>query len=398
MVTHDGKYFRLALLLLFAGVMGMVSACKDEPVVGSRLAPEDPVLSADSIAIPGLSVVSNPSFSGRLTYFTAGKVNDPVFGEIEAMAIIRPSVLRNVATDSIAESAEASLVFRAQHLFGEESTPGHFKVVELERSWRSSSWRYDSIPALGNNVVGEFTVEREDSVTVPLSNEWLQRYRDIFLIESAAERDSVYMAEMPGLAIVAANGGGKLFSAEGLETGLLILQNDEEVTDFEQTITAWAVSLISGIPDDVDAGDSLPVINTLGSLIEMEIAFTEEFLGSKSFARMELVLHEDVEALEEVPFVRPRPQTMLIYILNEGEIDYALNVDPTFAANKDETDHSFRLNLTSYADEMLHGGRVSNKFYIAIGSNDGRILPTLINGPSHSDLQPQLLITSILGQ
>ncbi len=403
MYTFDGILNRLTLPMALLLAVGFISSCDDTPIVGGELSPDDVQVHADTILISDLSVVSSPSFSGNLPFVTTGKVNDPVFGEITAMALLRPSILRDTQVDSIGENDVALLSLNINSRYGSESATGQFQIVEISRPWRSSSWRYDSIPGLAKQpdfsrkVVGEFTLDERDSIAVPLSDDWAGKYRDIFMRPVSSERDSLYRADLPGLAIVPADGTEKMFSAQ-VSRANLIFQSANDSADLTKSISSWAVSLKKEGPDEEMAGTSVPVYNTRGSMIELDIDFTEEFLGNINFSRVELVLYEDTLRMKSgVPadFRRSGSNVMQIYFLEPDQINFAITAEPRYPViNRYSEDNSFRVNATSLANEQIRSPDSRRKLYAVMGVNDGRFQPSLISGSESLHRQPKLLITS----
>lgn len=398
MQRFDGIFNRLLFSFLLLLTATYLFSCDDSAVVGSEISPDDIAVNADTVLIDDISVVDSPSFSGRKEYFTAGTIEDPVFGELHATALLRPSISRDAENDSITEGAEAVLTLNTGNIYGQVDESSEFHVVEISRRWRASSWRYDSIPDLSDNIVGSFTVEGSDSITVPLSSEWSDRYREIFLREADSERDSLYLNDLPGLAIVSADNSGKLFSVRADGAHLVFLQPDEEVGNLDKRMTSWAVSLVSDVSDKENIGTALPVMNTKGRMIELDFELTEDFLGTNNFSRVELVLYEDTVGLgwnNTSLIERPWSETMRLYYLESEDLNYAIATEPNYQTNRREEDGSYRINLTSLANERLQTGSDPRKLYAVIGFNDGRVLPSLIGGPEDPDRQPKILITGI---
>ncbi len=403
MYTFDGILNRLTLPLTLLLAVGLFASCDDTPIVGGELSPDDVQVHADTVIISNLSLVSSPSFSGNLIYVTTGKVDDPVFGKITATALLRPTIARDAQVDTIGENAVARLSLNISSRYGHESAPGDFQVVEIGRPWRSTSWRYDSIPDFARNpdmskkVVGEFTLTGTDSITVRLSDEWTRRYREIFHNPSASEKDSLYRADLPGLAIVPAEGTDKMFSIQVSRANLLIQSGDGTI-DLIKEISSWAVSLDKEGPNEQVIGTSKPVFNTRGSMLKLDFDFSEEFLGTTNFSRVELVLYEDTLRMKSgvsADFERPGSETLRIFYLEPDQIPYAINIDPRFQTNRRSEDSSYRVNATNLANELISGGGKSRSLYAVIGINDGRFQPTLLSGSAPPHRQPKLLITSI---
>lgn len=408
MQKFDGIFTRLTLPIILLLTVYGISSCDDSAVVGSRVSPDDVTVSADTVLLDDLSVVSTPSFSGNANYFTAGEVDDPLFGNFKATALVRPSITRSAENDSLVDNAPMVMALNVDHIYGRDGLSAEYHVVEVGRRWRTSSWRYDSIPDLTSNIVGNFSVDEPDSITVTLDEGWTRKYRDILLNESAAERDSLFQEELPGLAIVPASSDEQMFSVEGSRAYFIFIEErvadengeeeEEEEEEFQHHVkglNSWAVSLDSDLHSDESFETGMVVKNTMRRMIEMDIPFTEDFLGTNNFSRVELVLYEEPQSSPPAGFLRPRSETMRIFHLEPDQLNYAVSGDPRFQSNQREEDGSFRFNLTNLANEQMHGSLTNQKLYAVIGFNDGRILPSLINGQGNSGRQPKLLITGI---
>jgi hypothetical protein len=406
MYTFDGILTRLTLPLMLLLAVGLVSSCDDTPIVGGDLSPDDVAVHADTVLISSLSVVTSPSFSGNLTYVTTGRVEDPVFGNITATAMLRPSIAREAEVDTIGENAVARLSLNLSNRYGAESARGDYEIVELGRPWRSTSWRYDSIPYLARNpdmsrkVVGQFAITDADSITVRLSEEWTRKYREIFINPSTSERDSLYRADLPGLAIVPAEGTEKMFSIQ-VSRAKLLIQSGDGMRDLSKDISNWAVSIEKEGPDEGAIGGSKPVFNTRGSMLKLDFELSEESLGTSNFSRVELVLYDDTLRMKSgVPanFERPRSQTMGVFHLEPDQVNFSIAAEPRFQATRRDEDSSYRMNLTTLANDQIRMGDDGRSLYAVVGANDGRFMPVLLSGTESTNRQPKLLITSISKQ
>ena len=406
MQTFDGKSNRLTFSVLLFLSAWIVTSCDETPIVGGDFSPDDVIVNADTIKISNLKLASSPSFSGNLSYVTTGAVNDPVFGEIRTTALLRPGIVRAAQVDTIGENPSARLTLDISNRYGSTAIPAVYNIVELGRPWRSTSWRYDSIPDLAKNpdlsdkVIGQFTLTEDDSISVRLSDDWAIRYREIFLMPVSSERDSLYRFDMPGLAIVPAPGTDMMFSVQPSRSRLVISSGDG-LRDLSKEMNSWAVSMERKETGPLAQGSSKPVFNTMTSMLEIDIDLSKEFLGTTNFSRVEMVIYDDTLGMQQgtpPDYVRPRSETIRIFLLEPDQLFYSISADPRFQANRREEDSSYRIPLTSFANERLRSGASTRKFYAITGGNDGRILPALLSGPDDPHRQPKLLITSISRQ
>ena len=390
----DGYTFRPALLLLLITTLWFLPACDDTPIVGEGLSPDDVKVEPDTVYLSDISKVSAPSFSGNRPFVSSGQIEDPLFGNTEAWALLKPAISR-ADGDTIVENPQAHLRLNIDNIHG--TGTGHFEIVEIDRSWRSSSWRYDSIPDLSDRVVAEFTVDGPDSLKkVPLQDQaWINEYRSIFLEEPASVRDSLYSSRMSGLAIVASPGTNMIFSAQMQDTRLVFENPESDTLHLEKNISSWAISLDSDIGPEQDLEHGVALLNTMGSMLKLDFSFTEDFLGAEMFSRMELVLYEDTLAMQAQGISRPRSETSRLFFLEEEDLDFAIASDPLRQVNRDESDHSYRFNITNFATDRIYGAPATGHLYVAYGFNDGRILPMLFGDAESSEFRPRILINRV---
>ncbi|HKK63810.1 MAG TPA: hypothetical protein VJ951_14695, partial [Bacteroidales bacterium] len=108
---------------------------------------------------------------------------------------------------------------------------------------------------------------------------------------------------------------------------------------------------------------------------------TEENLQSQNLSRVELVLFENRNLLEQtLPFnhTRPNVESVRVHIL-DNEINLAEQIfssNPDFIALRDSADNSFRFNITNLANSELFGTPVEGRFYLTIQLTNGQIFST----------------------
>ncbi|MDG5766947.1 hypothetical protein QA596_05670 [Balneolales bacterium ANBcel1] len=398
MYTFGGHASRLAPPLFLILMVWLLPGCDDTPVVGDRHSPDDVRIVADTIFIESTAVVSTPSFSGNRPYVTAGHYDDPVFGNIHATALMRPSISRQTG-DTIVANARARVRFNIDHHYGVEGESAEFALVEVDRPWRSSSWRYDSIPNLSDRVIARFTVSGSDSVDVPIENqEWINAYRSIFLQTSATVRDSLYRANMPGLALVASGGADKLISTEMQNFRFVFEHPENDTLNLEKIASGWAVSLDTDIGPGQVTDNGVALLNTQRAMLMLDIPFTEDYLGTDMFSRLELVVYEDTLAMQagtHPNLTRPRSETSRLFFLESDDLDFAITRDPVTQVNRRSEDQSYRFNLTNFATDRLYGSPAERRLYLSYGFNDGRVLPMLFGNTDNPDIRPRIIITRV---
>lgn len=409
MFTPDGSFNRLLVLPGVLLTAFLLFSCNDTPTAGGVLAPDDPAIKTDTIYIDSISMVSSPAFSGNLTYVTTGKLQDPLFGKTEATALLRPSI-RITPEDTLAQNAKATLLLPASSLYGEQ-TDASYKIVEIGRRWRSSSWRFDSIPDLSEKVVKEFTYTGEDTLRLALEKDWIENYRKILLESSEDGRISLQNdLGFYGIAIVSADdpiaGGGQLLSIGASGVKIIFEDNGNENGDeskvLERTMSGWAVSANTEQDKDSVFNGSIPLLNTFGSMMKIDYLSIAEELKNQAdslklrYSKIELALFEDSNQMQagNGGFERIIPEALRSYRLTDDQPNYAITMEPIITNRRDE-DRSYRINLTGMIRDYIYNGNDRRQLYLVPGVNDGRILPLLLYGPGDPDKQPALYITGV---
>ena len=339
-------------------------------------------------------------FSGRLSYFSAGKFNDPLFGDMEATGLIKPAL--PAAGDTLEPGAVMKLRLRVdqQLIYGDSAAVSEFDLVEIGQVWRGKAWNIDEPVALsGEGPVGSFSVGTEDSVDVTLSDTWYQEYRSFFENE-AANRDSLYRIEFAGLAVVPRD-SSKIIPVR-VQESRFIIQNPNEDT-LSVAPADWAYSLQRANQGSVPS-ETFPFHSTLERVISFDNGLTREDLGTVNISKVELVLYEDTERLstsmDQVALSAGRPEFNLVrlHLIEPGGAP--VNLDPgapLLNGLYNEDDGTFRINLTNFVNGVLLDGLPSDlKFFVTLESNNGIVRSSLIFNKEAARLQrPKLIVTSV---
>lgn len=361
---------------------------------------DPPAVHSDTLDIPATEELSITAFSGNETYFSAGLYDDPLFGMQEIIGMVNPS-LSVQGVDSIGQEASGYLKLYIDQVYGDSNAVAEFDLIEIGRRWRAPAWRQDSIPVLTNNIVASFQVTSNDSILIPLDQEWFNRYGDYFR-STSANRDSLYRQNMYGLALVPKN-EAKILSFESGLTQLVIDNHEPPGTDeddpepgiFRQLMRATGFSINREEIPEYDGRTA--VLNTFENTFRLRFNVTEEFIGSRNISRTELVLYEDTTAMQNLPagHNRIKAHELNVYYLDENETERAVLKDSDLVMVRNEDDHSFRVNLTNYVNANLVGTMDERDFYVIVRGNNGRIIPTLLYNETSEERRPRILITRV---
>ncbi|MGF1669624.1 MAG: DUF4270 family protein, partial [Balneolaceae bacterium] len=124
--------------------MVVLSGCKEDPgQVGSRFIDPDANVSTKTIDLDDAEVISDPTYSGNIRNMAIGSYNDPLFGMIETVGYLRPSISRQVI-DSInteTDTMEIRFIFSNQ-VYGDTTATANFSIYEISDIWRGNELKY----------------------------------------------------------------------------------------------------------------------------------------------------------------------------------------------------------------------------------------------------------------
>ena len=372
----------------------LFTGCEESGQVGTSFIESEERISTSSFSLDSIETENDPTYSGNLRSMAIGRYADPLFGTTTNIGYIRPSINRQAidSVDADTDLMRLRLVVNNQQ-YGDTTATANFSIYEISDVWRGNEVKYsDQINFDTSKKLGEFSVSSEDTVLVDLDPEWTSRYAE-FLNSDSEDRESLYRTEFPGLAIVPDDpAGSKIIFPTVLTdddanqtspqaTGFIIGKPEDD-TFFQQALD-WA-STIERSEDPEPVEDNIfKIHNTLENFISMNPELTEDNLQSQNLARVELVLFENKNLLEQtlpLNHTRPAVETLRIHIL-ESELDIAEQIftsNPDFVALRDSSDNSFRINITNLANSELFGTPVEGKFYLSVQLTNGLIFSTAI--------------------
>jgi hypothetical protein len=400
-----------AFLLLFAVVW---SGCESDGMVGEGLGP-DPEEAQKVTVEPGeLTSIEANTYSGRLQYSGLGEVDDPVYGNVRAVALLKPSI-STTQLDTLREGDTMSLLLSfSSSVYGESGGASSFEVYEAESVWRGNELRYNrEVDVDYNSFVGEFQVSDEDSIEVELSQEWVDRYRE-YHASGSSNRDSVYVNEFPGLAIVPAGNSSSVRFIRHVEeedeeeetvfgvTRFLVRsadngdedENDEQITNLD--LRDWGTSMIrSGEPEPQN---SLVLHNT-GQLLKIDPDLPIDELKGRNIVNAKLVFARNDEAEQASALQRPMPEMLRGHSFRDTPSDLVSELfinSPRFNGVYDEDEKLFTIDITQYVLNEVYGDQEEGAIYISLQSVSGIFYSAQLYDEDADDLRrPRIIITSV---
>jgi hypothetical protein len=392
----------LFLVVIIGFTLGL-SGCDNPGPIGSSLTGSGADLVVDTFTVEDINISEYNSYSGDFAYFSTGAYQDPLFGNMSATGLVKPSLVRT--SDTV--SADAKMIMRIfldkDQIYGDSLASQHFDIYEIAERWRGkSSLVKDSIRLDQNSKVGSFTVEEEqDSLDVDITS-WLQKeenYRTYTQMESSTEADSLYLREVFGMGLVPTNSNKIVpIIADSME---FHIQNPESDT-LRVGLEDWAYSLKRENNNSFPNG-SVPLYSTYESVLNFKKDFSALDIRQTGIAKAELVFYRNNSALEQSlqsepsSVVRPIPARVLLHLANPAQAPVNLDPgDPITSAEYSESDGAYHFNLNFNIQSLLSSNIPENLNFFVTFSNDGIIKPSLIyTDGAPADKTPKLIISYI---
>jgi hypothetical protein len=366
------------------------------------------------------------TFTGNLSFFSAGKYNDSVFGEFRSTAFITPGVTRIFNDDIIEADAEMFLILDPRDFFGNTDSTEATAKYELRyvtERWRTTSFNTDTQPGIGPEVITTFEVTAAtDSISIPLPQEWISSFRDIYLAEEDVRQDLVRENEF-GFALVPTEDSNAItgfrstftqtdsLNVTDFQGSRLFVKNptteddpdDGEDGEEEELRSEFSVPL-RGTGFNLDIGEggtrpegALPVINTFQQVLRLDTELNDRDFTEQIVSRAELIFYDFEDSEETLPanHRRPASERLLFYRLDETEQQFEVIKTPVFEPPYREEDDSYRVNITNFVEQVQLGNQTITEFFITPARNNGLIIPRLLSGPGTGERSPKLIITRI---
>lgn len=405
----DNPFQRLSslFLIVICGISFGLSGCESPGAVGTDLTEPESQVVTDTLLIDGVQTLNPNSYSGELSFFSAGQYNDPLFGSMTATGLFRPSLPAESDTMGINTKVLLNIMLDESQVYGDAESAQEFDIYEIGELWRARALMInDDVQINTNALVGSFSVEAgEDSVTTELYRSWVNDYRQY---ATGAKPDSLYQYEMFGLALVPRN-GNKIIPIRTDSTSL-IFQN--AVTDtFDVGLDQWGYTLERGSNAAFPQG-SAPLYSTYESILNFkDLGISDLDVPPPGLSRAELVLYQNNTAMQQgISATERRPQEITID-LHLAEPEYVPeNIDPGAPLSQGQTtffrvqgvysenDDTYRFNITNMVERIIRAGSPEDREFYVTFPNDGVIKPSLIytgGDQVPEGFQPKVIITSL---
>lgn len=386
-----------ALFVLFTG-----TGCEDLDPMGKSIGNNNTRIEVDTLEFGNTETTSIIPYTGFSDYITAGQFDENLFGNIVATAYMKPVLLSpSSSTFNLNSEMKLRLIIDDEAFYGDTTQTAEFDLIEIGELWRAKAWKINDEVSFKNvsTPVASFSVSKQDSIEVDISDAWFGSYRQFYLNDDI-DRDTLYRESFHGLAVIPTN-STKLVPFNTSESEFVIYTPDEDTVTIP--LQQWAYSLQRSGEQPSPAG-SQKVTSTLEHLIEFDLDITREALGSVNISKVELLFYQDNEGLRQslnevsAAASRPQPMTASLYLVDPSENPEAVDLgNPIASGEYDTEDKAFRFNITSFANgSLIEGVDEDFRFFVTVGSKNGIIYSSLLhNGQASPDKTPKLIVTSI---
>ncbi len=391
----------IAVLLLFTG-------CESTGSVGDSLPSNSSDLIVDTVQVKPLHVDTLNAYSGDTRpYFSAGHFQDPLFGDVKATGLMKPALAPNGDSLQIDEDTKIKLklAVNKEAAYGDTLAAEQFKLVEIARLWRGKDWRLDDkVPLVPGKTVASFKVTDEDTLEIPLSSDWVQKYAAFFNRPDSVGY-SKYRHNFYGLALVPQD-SGKIITINPRDSYFIatkIKVSTDSSTSRDSLhigLSNWAYSLNrSGTPPA--SAKTTKIYNTLARTLSFNIDFSSDSIEPSNVTKAELILYRDSLQLKQSlsqGAVRPESGPLYLYYVDKDEFPQSVDPgSPSPAARSiyKKSDDTYRLNIT----RLVRSGyfvkaNPAMAFYIVLSSNNGVILSDILFNDEAGEKSPKIIITS----
>lgn len=406
----------LAAVAFSIVVLLNLSGCEDSGSVGGAFPGSGTNVQVDTLALSELHVDTLSTISGGLSYFSVGRFQDPLFGDISATGVLRPVVSDSNGFYTFNENTtmQLKLAINRAAVYGDTLSAQQFDIVEVANVFRSNEVNYgDEIQTTGSTV-GSFSITNQDTIRVDLADSWVQKYA-AFYNDSTSTRDSTYVHEFPGLAIVPQNSANisplSVAESKFLVSNLTVSENaDSTVTDsLTLSFRDWGFTV-----DRTNAGQGDPassiIHNTLERVYWFKYDFSSSNLGAENIANVKLVFYRDNALLEATSLgagaVRRIDGNLRLHLVDGDELPQSVDPGSPYLLPRGITDRTtgfyqqedgaYYIDITGpILGNELENVEAGDRFYLTFGLNDGTIRSSVIfNTLAGASASPKVIVTS----
>ncbi len=384
---------RLVLLLTISGLF-FACGTKSGPV-GGGIIPEVEV-AYDTLMVSGFHADSVSSYSGKLTRTPIGKYSDSAFGDVEAVAYIKPTIYSfNLDTTlDNSYSMYLDIKFDTTQIYGDSLAQTEFSVYKVTELWRSNELLVDTKPAYDESVeIASFTRLREDSIRVSLSQTWVEEFAS-YVNDSTATQDSSFVYDFYGLAIVPKGTSSKI-SLPIPSSSEFKLINTEVGDTASVAILDWGYSV--EYANKPYPANKLALYNSLDRFYSFSLEEEVDTLTIRNLLKAELIIYQDSGLLESsLPVNNTRFE--IPYLELKSSINNGIAYELQFSSSEivgflDENINGYRFDVTSHVNSYIFDDPSDKTLYLHLNPANGVLRSTLLYDENAiKSLKPKLIL------
>jgi hypothetical protein len=410
-LTQKGSRFSIAAFLLLSVLV--IAGCDSTGLVGEGLVPDDSDIKQSAVEPDTFETISANTFSGRLQNSAMGYFEDPLYGNLNAVTLLKPSISRAQIEDLQPGDTMTLLLSFSSVVYGDDLAGSEFEIFEAGEIWRGNELRYNNeISVDFSNKVGEFQVTNEDSLEVELSQAWVEKLRTFF-DQPTGVRDTLFVNNFPGLAIVPSAGSQNIRfirhsrEEEGspIETRFLVYtaveengngDDEDEVVGRRLDLSDWGSSVIR--TDEPESTDGM-VMHSIDRILKIDFDLPVEELRNRNITNATLVLTLRKDNEELFPEIN-RPEIRSVrghsFTVEPSDLPSEIFTAPSrFISTINEGENTFSFNLTQYVLNEVFGERGEGPIYITLQTVNGILYSSMFyDDNAIESRRPRIVITS----
>jgi hypothetical protein len=372
-------YFSFPLLFL---------TCKENGSVGAGFIDESKV-KIDTVLVSELPLENTDPLLGRLVYSPLGTFNDPLYGNIHAVSLFKPSIIlgesNDVPTDAIAVmrlDVDIEIIDkrRTVKVYGNQTSNGSYKVYRIGSEWRGTAFKMsDEIDIKDQSAgpvfeaeIGEFNYSDIDTtgfVEFELDGAWKTDFIQ-FYNSDEVDRDSTYRFEDFGLVIVPEDDVDKVIYTRFSTSRLLLIDELEQDTTTNVMLDwAYDIDISNGNPPETN----LTLSNTFTPFMNFDLTPIAAQITNNNIIRAELVLTPDSTTISTSLFdnqKRTENPPFRVQLGPSNDLAYDLGFNTTNSKGI-LSDGIYKFDLTGLVNAYLFGDTDISEIYLYAGQNQG---------------------------
>lgn len=397
-ISKAAESWRLILSVLLVGTL---ISCEDTNTVGGGVV-EPTDVRIDTIEVSNFDELSGNMYSGGssgrgdIVNISMGSYDDPLFGNHETIAYIKPLLISKPALE-LNDSTKMNLLltFNKNNAYGDTTSSVNYSLYKVTDLWRGRSvFSDDQIAFDQSELVGSFTYTGEDSVDVEIAESFFLDYAS-YVNNGDNNRDSLYNFEFFGLSIVPDQVSAQIIYPNVNDSNFEISKIESDDTT-SIGFREYAFTLTRDNPPAFN--DRFLFNNYLSNFYRLSFADQVENLSDINILNAELYLYEDsTQVQNSLPsnHVRNRPSALEMKFDESQDLIFDTQFSLVdFSGIRDSSSIVYKFNVTNYINEYVFGNPANDDLILNLNPAGGIFRSTLLfDTSSTTALKPKIILT-----